>query len=141
MRDGFSYLPLTPITFVCLLDWLIVLGFNDVPTLVAHFVSSPRERKERERNDSRRKKGTGKKEEWKLRNGRNKNIPLYPYLRHDMDNTSWQTVSQYQYRTSSPHPTTPVCLFLLEFNGPVNNILVISSCSVYLTTLLGQAYT
>ena len=32
---------------------LIVLGFNDTPTLVGHFVSSPREREKRDRRDSR----------------------------------------------------------------------------------------
>ena len=29
-----------------------MLGFNDVSTLLSHFVSSPREREKRERNDS-----------------------------------------------------------------------------------------
>ena len=53
MRDGFSYLPRIPIAFVCLFDWLIVLGFNAVSTLVGHFVLSLRERKKSERNDSR----------------------------------------------------------------------------------------
>ena len=33
---------------------LIVLGFNDMSTLVGHFVSSPREREKRDRRDSRR---------------------------------------------------------------------------------------
>ena len=37
--------------FVCI-DWLIVLGFNDMPTIVGHFVSSPREDK-RDRRDTR----------------------------------------------------------------------------------------
>ena len=31
---------------------LTVLGFNDVSTLVGHFVSSPREREKRDRRDS-----------------------------------------------------------------------------------------
>ena len=30
-----------------------MLGFNDTPTLVGHFVSSPRERENRDRRDSR----------------------------------------------------------------------------------------
>ena len=33
---------------------LIVLGFNDMSTLVGHFVSSPREREKSDRRDSRR---------------------------------------------------------------------------------------
>ena len=36
-----------------LLIRLIVLGFNDMSTLVGHFVSSPREREKRDRRDSR----------------------------------------------------------------------------------------
>ena len=34
--------------------FLIVLGFNDMSTLVGHFVSSPREREKSDRRDSRR---------------------------------------------------------------------------------------
>ena len=41
---------------------LLVLGFNDMSTLVGHFVSSPREREKRDRRDS-RGDGTGQKEE------------------------------------------------------------------------------
>ena len=33
-------------------DWLIVLGFNKMSTLVGHFVLSPREREKRDRRDS-----------------------------------------------------------------------------------------
>ena len=42
---------------------LIVLGFNDTPTLVGHFVSSPREREKRDRRDSRGdlREGQGRK--------------------------------------------------------------------------------
>ena len=37
------------------ISWiLIVLGFNDMSTLVGHFVSSPREREKSDRRDSRR---------------------------------------------------------------------------------------
>ena len=49
----------------------IVLGFNYMSTIVAHFVLSPREREKRDRRGSRgderegqrRKRGTGEKEE------------------------------------------------------------------------------
>ena len=62
---------------------LIVLGFNNMSTLVGHFVSSPREKEKRNRRYSRgeeRKGQLGKKEEheWKWRNRRNKNIPPLP---------------------------------------------------------------
>ena len=38
---------------------LIALGFNDMSTLVGHFVSSPREREKRGRRDSRRDEREG----------------------------------------------------------------------------------
>ena len=42
---------------------VIVLGFNDTPTLVGHFVSSPREREKKDRRDSRGdlREGQGRK--------------------------------------------------------------------------------
>ena len=61
------------------IDWLIVLGFNDTSTLVGHFVSSlEKGRKEIEEIVEE----TWKKEEqeWKWRNRRNKNIPPLPLL-------------------------------------------------------------
>ena len=42
---------------------LIVLGFNDMPTLVGHFVSSPREREKRDRRDSKGDERDGRKKE------------------------------------------------------------------------------
>ena len=39
------------IASLCLVDWLIVLGFNDTSTLVGHFLSSHREREKRDRGD------------------------------------------------------------------------------------------
>ena len=62
---------------------LTVLGFNDMSTLVGHFMSSPREREKRDRRDSRDKReGQGRK---RNRNEREeteeiKTFPLYPYL-------------------------------------------------------------
>ena len=68
-----------------MIDWLIVLGFNDKSTFVGHFVSSPRER---EKKKGRRKieeiveemkeMGQGRNEnEWQWRNRRKKNsLPL-----------------------------------------------------------------
>ena len=38
---------------------MTVLGFNDTSTLVGHFVSSPRERENRDRRDSRRDERDG----------------------------------------------------------------------------------
>ena len=70
--------------FLETLNLFIVLGFNDMSTLVGHFVSSPREREKRDRRDCRRdeREGQGRK--------RNKNeseeteetetFPLFPYL-------------------------------------------------------------
>ena len=66
------------------INWLIVLGFNDMSTLVGHFVSSPREREKSDRRDSRRdeREGQGRK---RNRNeseetGEIKTFPLDPYL-------------------------------------------------------------
>ena len=42
-------------------DNLTVLGFNDMSTLVGHFVSSPREREKRERRDSGRDEREGQR--------------------------------------------------------------------------------
>ena len=47
---------------------LIVLGFNNTPTFVGHFVSSPREREERDRRDSRGDEREGQRRK-KNRNG------------------------------------------------------------------------
>ena len=63
--------------------FLIVLGFNDTSTLEGHFVSSPREREERDRRESRgdEREGQGRK---RNRNESEeteeiKTFPLYPY--------------------------------------------------------------
>ena len=66
---------------------LIVLEFNDTSTLVGHFVSSPRERENRDRKDSKEMKewDRGEGEKWmkvKNKNRRSANIPLYPHLLH-----------------------------------------------------------
>ena len=63
---------------------LIVLGFNDTPTLVGHFVSSTREREKRDRRDSREDLREGQ-ERKKNRNESKetekiKTFPLYPNL-------------------------------------------------------------
>ena len=71
------------IMHVIMIDWLIVLGFNDTSTLEGHFVSSPREREKRDRRESRgderegqgRKRNRNKSEETE----EIKTFPLYPY--------------------------------------------------------------
>ena len=52
---------------------VIVLGLNDMSTLVGHFVSSPREREKTDRRVSRGDKSEG---QGRKRNRRNRNIPL-----------------------------------------------------------------
>ena len=102
-------------------DWMIVLGFNDMSTLVGHFVSSPREREKRDRRDSRRdeREGQGRK--------RNKNeseeteeiktFPIYPYLlqgQQALPNCkpiSSGRPGEVRYTTPSHHPTYPLILF------------------------------
>ena len=64
--------------------WLTVLEFNDMSTLVGHFVSSSREREKRDKRDS----GGDEKEGQGRKRNRNeseeteeiKTFPLYPYL-------------------------------------------------------------
>ena len=68
---------------VSLIEYMIVLGFNDTSTLEGHFVSSPREREKRDRRESRgdEREGQGRK---RNRNESEeteeiKTFPLYPY--------------------------------------------------------------
>ena len=60
----------------------VVLGFNDMSTLVGHFVLSPREREKRDRRGSRRdeREGQGRKRNRNEseENRRNKNISPLP---------------------------------------------------------------
>ena len=48
------------------LIFLIVLGFNKMLTLVGHFESSPREKKKRDRRDSRGDEREGQGIKWKM---------------------------------------------------------------------------
>ena len=51
------------VTKYCGKEDLILVGFNDMSTLVGHFVSSPREREKRDKRDSRgdEREGHGRK--------------------------------------------------------------------------------
>ena len=64
-----------------------MLGFNDMSTLVGHFVASPREREKRDRRDSRGDKREGQRRK-KNRNKSEetegiKTFPQYPYCYKD----------------------------------------------------------
>ena len=97
---------------------LIVLGFNDMSTLVGHFVSSPREREKRDRVDEREGQGRKSEETEEI-----KTFPLYPYLlqgQQAFPNCKPISVGRpgdVRYAAISPHLTTPsnckknVCLF------------------------------
>ena len=77
---------------------LIMLVFNDMSTLVGHFVSSPRVREKRDRRDSTRHE----REEQRRKRNRNereeteeiRTLPLYLFLPREY--RSCPTVSQYQ---------------------------------------------
>ena len=62
----------------------VVLGFNDMSTLVGHFVLSPREREKRDRRGGRRdeREGQGRKRNRNEseENREIKTFPYYPYL-------------------------------------------------------------
>ena len=90
------------------------VGFNDMSTLMGHFVPSPRESKKRDRRDSRgeKREGQGRKRN-RHESGETeaiKTFPLYPYLLQ-----GWQALpnckpisfgrpSDVRYTTPSPHP-------------------------------------
>ena len=61
-----------------------MLGFNDMSTLVGHFVSSPRERKKRDRRGSRGDEREGQERKKKMNESEEteeiKIFTLYPYL-------------------------------------------------------------
>ena len=87
MRNGVSYLPPNPLLLFVCLSGFTVLWFNDVLTLVGHFVSSPREGEKRERKDRSgdERKGRGRKRkrnesEEREEKTKQNNIPFYPYL-------------------------------------------------------------
>ena len=62
---------------------LFVLGFNDTSTLEGHFVSSPRERKKRDRRESRGDEREGQRRKRNRNESEEteeiKTFPLYPY--------------------------------------------------------------
>ena len=94
-----------------------MLVFNDMSSLVGHFVSSPREREKRDRRDS---SGDEREEQGRKRN-RNESeeteeintFPLYPYLLQGwlaLPNCKPISVGRpggVRYTTPLPHPTTP----------------------------------
>ena len=101
-----------------------MLGFNDMSTLVGHFVSSPREREKRDRRDSRR----DEREELGRKKNRNeseeteeiKTAPLNPYLQQGqqaLPNYKPTSVGDVRHTTSSHHLTNPL-LNLEKFSAP-----------------------
>ena len=82
MKHGLCLLSIYLVTFIGNVRILIVLGLNDMSTLVGHFESSPKGRKEIEESKGDEREGQGRK--------RNRNeseeteeintFPLYPYL-------------------------------------------------------------
>ena len=108
---------------------LFVLRFNDMSTLVGHFVSSPREREKRDRRDSRR----DERDELGRKRNRNESeeteeikiFPLYPYLlqgQQALPNFKPISVGRpgdIRYTTPSHHPTTPCCKVHCTIKGPI----------------------
>ena len=75
-------------------------GFNDISTLVGHFVSSPRERKKRDRRDSRGDEREGQVRKRKMNESEDteeiKKIPPLRYLTCCKDRRPCPIVSQHQ---------------------------------------------
>ena len=90
---------------------------KDTSTLVGYFVSSPRERKKRDRRDSRGDEREGQGRKRKINKSEEteeiKIFPFYPYLlqkQQALPNCKPITVgrsSDARYTTPLPHPTTP----------------------------------
>ena len=57
-----------------------MLGFNDMSTLVGHFVLSPREREKRISRDEKEGQGRKSNKNESEENEEIKTFPLYPYL-------------------------------------------------------------
>ena len=117
---------------------LIVLEFNDMSTLVGHFVLSPREREKRDRWDSSgdKREGQGRK---RNRNESEETEEIktfpYPYLLQGMlalpncKPISVGRLSDVRYTTLLSHPTTPILVqkyIGLDKNGYQVNIFLIS---------------
>ena len=74
---------------------LIVLGFNDMSTLVGHFVSSPTEREKRDsRGDERKGQGRKRNRNESEETVEIKTFPFYPYLlQGEQDMPNWKPIS------------------------------------------------
>ena len=92
---------------------MIVLGFNDMSTLVGHFESSPREREKRDRIDSRgdEREGQGRKRKMNECDETEeiKTFPHYRYLLQEQQALPL-TVSQYQVDALVTQDTRHFCL-------------------------------
>ena len=94
-----------------------MLGFNNMSTLVGHFVSSPRERKKTDRRDSRGNEREGLERKRRMNESEEtekiKTFPHYPYLLQGQQTLpnckpiSAGCPSEARYTTPLPHPTTP----------------------------------
>ena len=104
------YITICP-AFVCLafVHLLIVLGFNNMSTLVGHFVASPKERKKRDRRGDERA-GQGRKMRMN-ESEETEEIKTFPTtLTCCKDCRPWPTVSQYQLDTLVTEDTQLLCL-------------------------------
>ena len=136
----FTLSPILPyLFFLLIIHRLIVLGFNDMSTLVGHFVSSPREREKRDRSNRRRdeKEGQGTGLEWKWRNRINKNtfspLPL-PATRIA---SQYQLDAQVTWNTRHLRSTRPPPINYPSIMEHTICTIVIAVYSIYLYDMLG----
>ena len=94
-----------------------MLGFNDMSTLVGHFVSSPREREKRDtcsKGDEREGQGRKRNRNESEETEEIKTFHQYPYLLQRLQalpNCKPKSVGRpgdVRYTISSPHPITPL---------------------------------
>ena len=88
-----------------------MLGFKDASTLVGHFVSSPREKEKRDRNDSREDEREGQRRQRKMNESEaTEEIKTAPFtLTSCKDNRPCPAVSQYQLDAPVTQYTRYLC--------------------------------
>ena len=109
-------------SFTNLILFLIVLGFNNMSTLVGHFVASPKEREKRDRRDSRgdesegqgRKRNKNEREETEEIKTFATTLTCYKDSKPCPIASTVGHLSDARYTTSLPHPTTSIIWLYLE---------------------------
>ena len=111
---------------------MIVLGFNDMPTLVGHFVSSPRERENRDRRGSRgdEREGQGRKRKMN-ESEETEEIKNFPSTLTCCNSRPCPTVSQYQLDAPVMQDTRHLCLTQPPQSGVRNTDVTLPLVTIF----------